>query len=194
MTRKKPQFKAPMKESDIFNRSLLKIRREHIAENFGKYDFLNLEISDRLIDNLRDIKRTFPTVLNMNTSKQNVTDHFKKSFIIHQDLAFNMLHSKFTASVQADEEFLSFKNQSLDLILSCLNLHWVNDLPGALVQILRSLKPDGLFLGAILGGETLTELRRSMLKAEMDHLGGIRPHISPFTDVRDAGALMQRAG
>ncbi len=123
-----------------------------------------------------------------------VRAHLNDGFVVHQDLALNMLEGKYGAIVQCDEEFLPFKNQGLELILSCLNLHWVNDLPGCLVQILRSLKPDGLFMGAVFGGETLFELRAAMLKADMDHRGGISPHISPFMDVRDAGGLMQRAG
>ncbi|HRW30569.1 MAG TPA: methyltransferase domain-containing protein, partial [Emcibacteraceae bacterium] len=83
-----------------------------------------------------------------------------------------MLKNVSGISIQADEEYLPYKNQGLELVLSCLNLHWVNDLPGTLIQILRSLKPDGLFLGAIFGGETLTELRQSMLKADIELRGG----------------------
>jgi SAM-dependent methyltransferase len=94
----------------------------------------------------------------------------------------------------ADEEFLPFADGSFDLIVSCLSLHWTNDLPGALVQARRALKPDGLFLAAILGGETLGELRRALIEAEVAETGGAGPRVSPFADVRDAGALLQRAG
>lgn len=194
MTQKKTPFKAPMQENDIFKRALIKSRRERIAKHFEAHDFLNEEISDRLLDNLKDIKRDFKTVLSMNVHGRLLRDYFKSDDIIHQDLSNAMLKSKPGQRIQADEEYLPYKNQSLDLTLSCLNLHWVNDLPGTLIQILRSLKPDGLFLAAMFGGETLTELRQSMLKADMEHRGGISPHISPFIDVRDAGGLMQRAG
>ena len=94
----------------------------------------------------------------------------------------------------ADEEALPFAPGCFDLVLSCLSLHWVNDLPGTLVQIRRSLKPDGLLLAALLGGETLYELRAAWMEAELAEEAGAGVHVSPFADVRDAGALLQRAG
>lgn len=193
MTQKKFKFKAS-NESDLFNRFLIKLRRDKISSTFAKHDFLKKEISHRLIDNLGDIKKSFNIILSMNVDESCLTQRFKQAFIIHQDYSLNMLKSLPDMSIQADEEYLPYQNQSLELILSCLNLHWVNDLPGTLIQILRSLKPDGLFLGATFGGETLTELRQSMLKADIELRGGSSPHISPFIDVRDAGALLQRAG
>jgi SAM-dependent methyltransferase len=97
-------------------------------------------------------------------------------------------------TVAADEEALPFRDGSLDLVVSALALHFVNDLPGTLVQIRRALKPDGLFLAAMLGGETLTELRRAFAEAEVELEGGISPRVVPFPDLRDLGALLQRAG
>jgi len=96
--------------------------------------------------------------------------------------------------VVADEEWLPFASARLDLVLSSLSLHWVNDLPGTLIQIRRALKPDGLFLAAMLGGETLRELRHALLEADLAKEGGASPRVSPFVDVRDAGDLLQRAG
>lgn len=84
--------------------------------------------------------------------------------------------------------------ESLDLAVSLMSLHEANDLPGALIQIRRALRPDGLFLGAMAGGGTLAELRESLLAAETELSGGVSPRVAPFTDVRDAGALLQRAG
>jgi SAM-dependent methyltransferase len=97
-------------------------------------------------------------------------------------------------SVCADEEFLPFAAQRFDLVWSCLSLHWVNDLPGALIQARRCLKPDGLFLAAMLGGSTLQELRAVLLETEIETAGGAAPRISPFADARDAAGLLQRAG
>lgn len=194
MTQKTSDKKPKNSQTQIFNRHLLKIRRERIADNFADHNFLVKEVSRRLIDNLQDIKRDYKTILNLNCDHKSVTEHLPAAFVINQDLSSNMLDAKAGTNIQADEEFLPIRTQSLDLILSCLTLHWVNDLPGTLIQMIQSLKPDGLFLGAFFGGETLTELRQVMMKADMDHLGGISPHISPFIDVRDAGALMQRAG
>ena len=97
-------------------------------------------------------------------------------------------------SVAADEEVLPFADASLDLAVSALSLQFVNDLPGTLMQIRRALKPDGLFLAALLGGDTLTELRQAFAAAEAEIEGGISPRVAPFADLRDLGALLQRAG
>ena len=94
----------------------------------------------------------------------------------------------------ADEERLPFAEASLDLVVSALALHWTNDFVGALVQIRRALKPDGLFLGAIFGGATLTELRQALTAAELEILGGAGPRVSPFADAYDGAGLLQRAG
>lgn len=97
-------------------------------------------------------------------------------------------------SATADEEALPFAPESFDLIVSVLALHAVNDLPGALIQIRRALKPDGLFVAALFGGESLRELRAAFAQAESDLSGGASPRVTPFADVRDLGALLQRAG
>ena len=94
----------------------------------------------------------------------------------------------------ADEELLPFGAGRFDLVLSCFSLHWVNDLPGTLVQIAHTLKPDGLFLAALAGGTTLVELREALLRAELELEGGAGLRVAPFVDVRDAGGLLQRAG
>jgi SAM-dependent methyltransferase len=96
--------------------------------------------------------------------------------------------------VIADEEALPFADNTLDLVVSGLTLQAVNDLPGVLVQIRRALKPDGLFLAALLGGDTLAELRQSFAAAESELEGGVSPRVAPFPDLRDMGALLQRAG
>ena len=99
-----------------------------------------------------------------------------------------------SASVVADDEWLPFAEESFDLVTSVLSLHTVNDLPGALAQIRRLLKPDGLFIAALFGGETLKELRVAFAAAEDTTLGGASPRVAPFADVRDLGSLLQRAG
>jgi SAM-dependent methyltransferase len=98
------------------------------------------------------------------------------------------------ASLASDEELLPFKEQSLDLVISNLSLHWINDLPGALSQICRALKQDGLFLATMLGGETLKELREALMEAEIEIEGGLSPRLSPFAGIKDAGNLLGRAG
>ncbi|XP_025942350.1 arginine-hydroxylase NDUFAF5, mitochondrial isoform X3 [Apteryx rowi] len=99
-----------------------------------------------------------------------------------------------TVSVVADEEFLPFKEDTFDLVVSSLSLHWVNDLPRAFREIHQVLKPDGVFIGAMFGGDTLYELRCSLQLAELEREGGFSPHVSPFTAVSDLGHLLSRAG
>jgi NADH dehydrogenase [ubiquinone] 1 alpha subcomplex assembly factor 5 len=101
---------------------------------------------------------------------------------------------KLTPVVVGEEEFLPFAPGSFDLVLSLLNLHWVGDLPGALVQIRHALKPDGLFLAVMFGLGTLAELRECLLQAESEIHGGAGPRISPFADLRDGAGLLMRAG
>ncbi len=96
--------------------------------------------------------------------------------------------------VAADEEALPFADGSLDLVVSALALQFVNDLPGTLIQIRRALKPDGLLLAALIGGDSLTELREAFAAAESEIEGGVSPRVAPFADLRELGALLQRAG
>lgn len=100
-----------------------------------------------------------------------------------------------TRKIKVDEENeFNFNETSIDLVLSCLSLHWVNNLPGTFKRIQQSLQPDGVFLAALLGGDTLYELRGSLQLAELERRGGVSPHISPFAHVRDIGGLMHAAG
>lgn len=99
-----------------------------------------------------------------------------------------------TRQVLVDEESLPWGPGTFDLVLSSLSLHWINDLPGVLTQINHVLKPDCPFLGAMLGGDTLFELRTSLQLAEQERRGGISPRVSPLADVRDCGGLLQKAG
>lgn len=99
-----------------------------------------------------------------------------------------------TTKMVVDEEFLPFLENSVDIFLSSLSLHWVNDLPGTFRQVFSALKPDGVFLGCVFGGETLYELRGSLQLAETEREGGFAPHISPFVEPRDLGGLLNQSG
>ncbi len=114
--------------------------------------------------------------------------------LIEADLSPAMLAGRAGARVALDEERLPFAPASLDLVVSTLGLHWTNDVVGALIQARQALKPDGLFLAALLGGATLTELRQALTDAESEILGGAGSRVSPFADSRDAAGLLQRAG
>ena len=115
--------------------------------------------------------------------------------LVEADLSRSMVQrAGGTARLVADEEWLPIHADSLDLVVSTLSLHWVNDLPGVLVQVRQALRPDGLLLAAMLGGDTLFELREAFVRAEAGQEGGVRPHVSPFPDVETLGALLQRTG
>ena len=118
----------------------------------------------------------------------------KIAMLVETDLSLAMLAGRGGVRVQVDEERLPFADESLDLVVSGLALHWTNDLPGALIQIRRALRPDGLFIGAMLGGATLTELRQCLTAAEAELSDGAGPRVSPFADALDAAGLLQRAG
>ncbi len=185
----------------IFDRSLLRKRRDRAAPHFASHDFLVREVAERLADRLSDVTRHFPLALDLGCHTGEVANTLCGrggiETMVQCDLSPAMAaraaaHGRPTLA--ADEEWLPFADNSFDLVVSCLSLHWVNDLPGTLVQIRRVLKPDGLFLCAMLGGETLKELRQCLAEAEIAEEGGLSPRVSPFADVRDLGGLLQRAG
>ncbi len=189
------------KQINIFDRKALKYNRNRAAiGDWGKYDFLIREAAERLVDRVFDIKRQFPLVLDIGAHAGTVSEIIKDQRgiknIIQCDISYEMafLAKNHGNSLVADDEFLPFNQHVFDLVLSNSSLHWVNDLPGVLLQIKQILKPDGLFLATMFGGQTLQELRDCMMRAEIELIGGISPRISPFADTNDIGGLMQRAG
>ncbi|MGB0671969.1 MAG: methyltransferase domain-containing protein, partial [Rhodospirillales bacterium] len=185
----------------VFNRRLKRQHRDRAAPRFAEHAFLKEEAAERLLDRLDDLNRTFADVLDLGCHTGEVGCLLRTrpgvERLIQCDLSAAMAGQATRnggLTAVADEEFLPFRPGAFDLIVSCLSLHWVNDLPGTLAQIRACLKPDGLFLALILGGETLKELREVMAEAEIEREGGLSPRVSPFADVRDAGALLQRAG
>ncbi|CAH1262816.1 arginine-hydroxylase NDUFAF5, mitochondrial-like [Branchiostoma lanceolatum] len=168
------------------------------------FDYLRDEVAFRLADRVCDVSRKFPVALDLGCGKGYISKYLNQDIVetLYQcDTAEKMLEHATnrpsevpTLTFQADEEFIPFKDSSLDLVMSCLSLHWVNDLPGCLRQVWSALKPDGCFIGVMFGGDTLFELRCSLQLAETEREGGFAPHVSPFTDVRDLGNLLTRAG
>ncbi len=182
----------------VFDRRAVRRHRDRAAAGLAEHDFLIREVAERLADRLDDIQRDFPTALDLGCHGGQLGGLIGRrggiEMLCRADLSFEMARRAGGPALVADEEALPFADASLDLVLSVLSLHWVNDLPGALVQIRRALKPDGLFLAAMLGGETLGELRQSLIAAEVAVAGGAGPRVSPFVEIRDAGGLLQRAG
>lgn len=161
-------------------------------------NFLKREAAERLTERLSEIARSFPTALELGAHRGELAACLGTSGsvarLIQCDLSRAMLNHAEGVRVVCDEERLPFAPSSLEAVLSVLSLHWVNDLPGTLIQIQRILKPDGVFLAVLPGARTLQELRGVLEQAEIELRGGISPHISPFIEVRDAGNLLMRAG
>lgn len=187
-----------MTQSDIiiFDRQRLRYNRQRCSKNLNNHRFLIDWASDQVLDRVKDVKRNFSVVLQLGLrSDQAFSDqlaaHTGAQTFLKMDLS--VLPGTQNA-VCADEEFFPFKEHSFDLIVSIMGLHSTNDLPGALVQIKRALKPDGLFIAVLPGGESLFELRHSLMATEIDLKGGASPRVFPFADKPQMGNLMQRAG
>lgn len=182
----------------LFDRPALKRHRARAAATLGDADFLLAEAADGLAGRLAPILREFPLALDLGAHDGQLGRAAlatgKIGALISAETSPALVRALPAPRVVLDEEVLAIREQSLDLVLSGLSLQWVNDLPGALIQICRALKPDGLFLAAIVGGETLKELREAFIAAETEIVGGISPRVAPFVEIRDAGALLQRAG
>lgn len=179
----------------IFDRELIRLRRERAALNFNEHDFLFSWSKDQLKGRLDDINRTFPNVLQLGSRGALLPqDHDKTGQIFTCDLARRSITPNLQNYFQASEELLPITPTSMDMVISNLNLHTVNDLPGALLQIRNCLKDDGLFIASMLGGETLHELRNVMTEVELELMGGASPRIAPFADKRQMGDLLARAG
>lgn len=182
----------------VFDRAVVRGRRDRAAASLPAHDFLHREVADRLADRLDDVNRRFPRALDLGchagTLAATLAGRGGIETLVHCDLSPRMAALAPRPAVVGDEEALPFAEGAFDLVLSSLSLHWVNDLPGALTQIRRALKPDGLFLAAMPGGQTLKELRQALAEAEIAEEGGLSPRISPFVEVRDAGNLLVRAG
>ncbi len=186
---------------NVFDRRLLRRRRDRAAAGLRAHDFLFIEAAERLADRLDDVTRKFAFALDLGCHDGTLARVLKGrggiETLVQCDLSPAMARAAAgngAPTLAADEEALPFARGSFDLIVSVLGLHWVNDLPGALIQIRQALKPDGLFLGAFLGGATLTELRAALIEAELAEEGGASPRVAPFAGLREAGGLLQRAG
>lgn len=203
----------------VFARKTKRRQRDWAAgrPDAAEFDYLRQEVARRLVDRLEDIQREFPLALDVGCH----AGHVYAALSAHEGLGGRggiggverlvqgdvseacvrraVDASAFPGRVEThglllDEEFLPFPDATFDLVTSSMALHWVNDLPTALREIKRVLKPDGAFIGAMLGGSTLTELRMSMLIAEQEREGGVSPHVSPMVRVSDVGGLLQGAG
>lgn len=182
----------------IFDRELLTRRRDRIAGGISAHDFLLQRVAGDFEERLLAVRRSFATVLDLGAHHGVIGRRIRTlpgvQRLISSEMSPQLLEQCAGEHVLADEEALPFADGALDLVVSGLALQQVNDLPGTLAQIRRALRPDGLLLAAVLGGTTLRELREAFLLAEDEIQGGASPRVAPFADVRDFGALLQRAG
>ena len=166
----------------LFDRSLL-LARQARAQRQGPAAFLLDRIAEDMAERLGAVTRDFADAADLWTPGQGLRlPEVRITSLIR------------IAPAESPEERVPIAPQSLDLVLSALALQFVNDLPGVLAQISRCLRPDGLLLAAMIGGDTLTELRQSFAAAEAECEGGVSPRVAPFADLRDVGGLLQRVG
>jgi SAM-dependent methyltransferase len=181
----------------LFDRAL---QRQRLARAIGAApaDFLIAYAVEELLLRLAAVTRRFDRIADIGTPGPQLAAHLAQanaqSIVFRQSPLPALTGVSPVLGFVGDEEALAVRQESVDLAVSALTLQNVNDLPGALLQVRRILKPDGLFLAALAGGRSLTELRTSLAAAEAEIDGGASPHIAPFADIRDLGALMQRAG
>lgn len=189
---------APASSMTVFDRALLRQRRNRAAGDFADFDFLYQAVGNQLIDRLDTVRKELPVIVDLGAGTSTLTKALRHrkgtQTVINLDMAPAMAARARGLAVVADEDLLPLKAQSLDCVVANLSLHWVNDLPGALAQIRMALKPDGVFLAAVMGGDSLHELRESLMEAETAVRGGVSPRVSPLIDMQDMSALMQRAG
>lgn len=185
-------------QPDLFDRRLFRQRRlRALRQATAGADFLLAEVARDLEDRLLAVTRRFPTALDLGGHRGLISKALeacgKVDRLVRADLFFKDPDLP-PPGLVCDDALLPFKDKSLDLIVSALSLHAVNDLPGSLIQIRRALAPDGLFLATLPGAGTLSELRDSLTRAELEMTGGAAARVLPFADTRDLGGLLQRAG
>ncbi len=186
----------------LFDRTLLAARRDRAAANFAQAQFLRDRAIGDTLETLAAINRRFDVALDMAAADGGFGRALARSdvagkvgLLIEGELSGRLLaNASGPARLVMDEEALPFGDDSLNLAVDVLGLHTVNDLPGVLVQVLRALKPDGLFIGSLFGGETLRELRACLMDAEIEVRGGYGPRIAPFAESPDLIELMRRVG
>jgi SAM-dependent methyltransferase len=177
----------------IFDSARRTLRLARSARRFGEADFLHMRAADNAVASLEVILRDFDGVVDLSAHPEPFAALLADSVAAGRVGPVHVVGDAASRAAPGAGP-LDVADQSADLAVSLMSLHWANDLPGALSQIRRALKPDGLFLGTLLGAGTLKELRGVLTEAEMEHRDGAQARVSPFADGFDGAALLQRAG
>ena len=179
----------------VFDRQAVRHHRDRAARSIGQVADVLRDAAERLLDRLDDTNRSFADALDV--GGRGVVAPLLRDrglHVISCDLSPAMTAVNQAPCVAADEEYLPFAPASFDLIVASLSLHWINDLPGALVQLRQALRPGGLLLASLPALGSLGELRSALAQAEAEIAGGVSPRVSPFPELRDCAHLLQRAG
>jgi NADH dehydrogenase [ubiquinone] 1 alpha subcomplex assembly factor 5 len=179
----------------VFDRDAVRRHRDRAARTVDRVADVLRDAAERLLDRLDDTNRRFTDALDIG-GRGIVAPLLRQRGlrVVSCDLSPSMAALNGIPCVAADEEFLPFAPGSFDLIVASLSMHWINDLPGALLQLRRVLRPEGLLLASLPALGTLAELRTALTEAEAEISGGVSPRISPFPELRDCAHLLQRAG
>ena len=179
----------------LFDRRAWRLHRDRAARGRSA-EFLHAEVADRLVERLDDIHREFCTALDLGAHHGALSRALARrpaiERVVAADPSVGFLDRLGGMRVAADPDLVPFRDDSFDLVVSSLTLHWAGDLPGALVQIRRVLQPGGLFLAAMFGGSTLVELRTALIEAELIEEGGASPRVSPTAELGDVAGLLLR--
>jgi NADH dehydrogenase [ubiquinone] 1 alpha subcomplex assembly factor 5 len=190
----------------VFNRLVKKLQQERAAVNVRnlKCDYIRDAIANGMVDRFLDIKRNFTHVLDFGSGSGHVIKYLDTDIVSGKLIQFDqsklvkrdehIVYPIPVDRIMGDLEQLPFQENTFDAVVSCLALHWINDIPNTLKQIHSVLKPDGVFIASLFGGETLYELRTSLQLCETERIGGISPHISPMVRHQDVGGLLAHAG
>ncbi|KAI9179953.1 hypothetical protein H9P43_005314 [Blastocladiella emersonii ATCC 22665] len=195
----------------VFDRAAKRLQRDRASRHPSARaaDYLKDEIAARLVDRILDVKNRYPVIVDVGSGAGHVVKHLDAditSKVVMCDMSRDLLYRDADLDGERDVEIErrvldeetqlggAFAPDSLDMVVSNLSMHWVNDLPGVLIQAHRCLKPDGVFIGAMLGGDSVFELRTSLQLAELEREGGVSPRVSPMAVSADMGGLLSRAG
>jgi SAM-dependent methyltransferase len=182
-------------DPEVFDRGAVRRHRDRAARTVANVAGVLRDAAERLLDRLDDTTRRFTRALDV--GGRGVVAPLLRARgieVVSCDLSPAMAALNGGLAVAADEEFLPFAGKTFDLVVASLSLHWVNDLPGALIQLRLALRPGGLLLASLPALGTLAELRQALTEAEAVLTGGAAPRVSPFVELRDCAALLQRAG